>query len=218
MGAIRFGAVLDAKQVDRVARLFGDGRRPGKRLSCDDLRSIGDLIGTRGAIGRIATGLLGPGAKPVRALLLDKSEAANWRLGWHQDRTIAVQERVEVTGFGPWSVKAGQLHVQPPHEITTRMVTLRVHVDGVDHDNAPLSVLPGSHVKGRLDDDAVQAYARKQEALTCLAEAGDIWAYSTAIVHASPEQKRSGRRRVLQIDYSAEELLGGLKWAALLEL
>jgi hypothetical protein len=31
----------------------------------------------------------------------------DWALGWHQDRTIAVMERVEADGLGPWTVKSG---------------------------------------------------------------------------------------------------------------
>jgi hypothetical protein len=215
IGAKRYSAVLNARQIDQIATLFGVGGGPGKRLSGRDLAGVADLIDTHGRIGCIAAELVGRRAKPVRALLLDKSESANWRLSWHQDRTIAVQERVQVSGFGPWSVKSGQLHVQPPHEITARMVTLRVHVDKVDSDNAPLEVLAGSHLLGRLNYRAVRGLASDREALICLAEAGDVWAYSTAIVHASSKQKRPGRRRVLQIDYSADELPAGLEWALL---
>ncbi|MGI4831622.1 MAG: hypothetical protein ACRYFU_26080 [Janthinobacterium lividum] len=51
---------------------------------------------------------------PVRGILFDKIPDANWKVPWHQDVTIAVQERVEAEGFGPWSMKADVLHVQPP--------------------------------------------------------------------------------------------------------
>lgn len=215
VGAFRFPSVLNPEERARIATLFGQGDRPGKRLARNEVKCIADLISADGAIGRIAADLLGIGAKPVRALLLDKSEAANWRLGWHQDRTIAVTQRIDVPDFGPWTVKAGQPHVQPPHEISARMVTLRVHVDDVDRDNAPLEVLPGSHRLGCLDNGAVKKLAAEQEPVICVADAGDVWAYSTGIVHASAEQKLAGRRRVLQIDYSADELPGGLEWAAL---
>ena len=216
VGAVHFSSILRLDQVGRVAALFGSEGLPGQRLSQADLEPVADLIGNESVIGRIAAELLGEGAKPVRALLLDKSERANWRLGWHQDRTIAVQERIEVPGFGPWSMKSGQLHVEPPFGITVRMVTLRVHVDGVDEDNAPLRVLPGSHALGLLKETELWQLASEREPLTCLAENGDVWAYSTPIVHASAEKVRRGRRRVLQLDYCAEELPGGLKWAELI--
>ena len=216
VGALRFPAVLGQEEIERIAALFSETNRPGKRLSRDDLRPVADLIRANGAIGRIAAGVLGGDARPVRALLLNKSGAVNWRLGWHQDRTIAVRERVDVAGFGPWSVKSRQPHVQPPHEITARMITLRVHVDRVDRDNAPLEVLAGSHLLGQLTNEAVELLAERLEPMTCLAEPGDVWAYSTAIVHSSAEQRRGTRRRVLQLDYAPDELPGGLEWVQLL--
>jgi hypothetical protein len=216
IGALRFRSILRPDQVTRAAALFGKEGRPGRRLGHADLASIADLLRNEGPVGGTAALLLGRQSTPVRALLLDKSERANWRLGWHQDRTIAVRERIEVDGFGPWSVKAGQLHVQPPIDVTARMVTLRVHVDPVNQNNAPLQVLPGSHAAGRLLDSELCELASESEPLTCLAESGDVWAYATPIVHASAEQKVPGRRRVLQLDYSADELPGGLAWAELI--
>jgi len=46
----------------------------------------------------------------------------------------------------------------------------------------------------------------------CLAEAGDLWLYSTPIVHASKASKGRSRRRVLQLDYAAFDLPSGLAW------
>ena len=71
----------------------------------------------------------GPATKPVRAVLFDKTEDANWSVAWHQDRTIAVRERREVANYGPWSVKDGATHVEPPFEMMRGMVTLRAHLD-----------------------------------------------------------------------------------------
>jgi hypothetical protein len=45
-----------------------------------------------------------------------------------------------------------------------------------------------------------------------MADAGDIWLYATPILHASASALEPGHRRVLQIDFAAEELPGGLAW------
>ena len=58
--------------------------------------------------------LLGTDARVVRSLLVAKTPAANWKVPGHQDLTIAVRQRVEADGFGPWPVKAGIPHVRPP--------------------------------------------------------------------------------------------------------
>ncbi|MFA5988198.1 MAG: hypothetical protein WC803_01150 [Sphingomonas sp.] len=46
-----------------------------------------------------------------------------------------------------------------------------------------------------------------------LARRGDVWAYATPIVHGSAAAKAPSRRRVLQIDYSPDDLPAPLAWA-----
>ncbi|WP_241127668.1 phytanoyl-CoA dioxygenase family protein [Novosphingobium terrae] len=164
------------------------------------------------SIGAVASRALGAEGKPVRAILFDKSEGTNWSLAWHQDRTICVAERVEVDGFGPWSIKAGLHHVAPPFDLLARMVTLRVHLDDVPASNAPLLIAPGSHRHGRVPVDEVEGVAALCGTVACLASAGDVWACSTPILHASEAASRPARRRVLQVDFSADTLPGGLEW------
>jgi ectoine hydroxylase-related dioxygenase (phytanoyl-CoA dioxygenase family) len=165
-----------------------------------------------GSVGNLAASLLGPGARPVRALLFDKTPERNWALGWHQDRTICVRKRRDTPGFAKWTVKQGLQHVEPPFALLKRMVTLRVHLDEVPTDNAPLLVAPGSHRFGRIAEEAVEEAVWRCGRLACTASAGDVWIYATTILHASERSWRPKRRRVLQVDYSAEELPGGLQW------
>lgn len=165
-----------------------------------------------GLIGSVAASVLGEGSRPVRAILFNKTAETNWSLAWHQDRTICVRHRVEVSGFGPWTVKAGLQHVEPPFDLLTRMVTLRVHLDDVPITNAPLIIAPRSHKLGRVPVDAIEPAVKKCGSYRCLAEAGDIWLYSTPILHASDAATVPAHRRVLQVDFAAEELPHGLKW------
>ncbi len=102
--------------------------------------------------------LLGPSASCVKGILFDKTAAANWRVPWHQDRTIAVRGHVAAPGYGPWSRKAGVLHVQPPVDILERMLTVRLHLDDCGVANGPLRVLAGSHRVGLLGRDAIQRW------------------------------------------------------------
>ena len=44
------------------------------------------------------------------------------------------------------------------------------------------------------------------------AAAGDVWLYSTPILHSSAAASQPTTRRVLQIDYAAEPLPDGLEW------
>ncbi len=149
---------------------------------------------------------------PVRAILFDKSPATNWSLGWHQDRTIVVRERHDMPGFGPWSVKAGMQHVEPPFAVISRMMTLRVHLDDVPADNAPLLIAPASHRLGRVAEADVEGIVRRCGVRVCLAAAGDVWVYATAILHASAAAVGARHRRVLQVDFSEEALPVPLEW------
>jgi ectoine hydroxylase-related dioxygenase (phytanoyl-CoA dioxygenase family) len=103
-------------------------------------------------------------------------------------------------------------HVEPPLELLARMVTLRVHFDDVDAQNAPLLVAPGSHRIGRVKEADIDQVVRRCGTLACLAAAGDVWLYSTPILHASEAARAPRARRVLQVDYAAEDLPNGLEW------
>lgn len=176
------------------------------------VEALDPLLRASGCIGAVASTVLGSSARPVRAILFNKTAETNWRLPWHQDRTICVRERRDAPGFGPWSVKNGMHHVAPPIDLLARMVTLRAHLDDVPADNAPLLIASGSHAYGRIPVDTVDEIVRQCGAMACVAEAGDVWLYSTLILHASEPASAPASRRVLQVDYAAAELAYGLQW------
>lgn len=188
--------------------LAGVAGGPGARLH--DIPDLAAPLAADGLIGQVAAARLGGGAQAVRAILFDKNPGANWALGWHQDRTIAVRERREVPGFGPWTVKQGLVHVAPPFALLAGMLTLRVHIDAVPADNAPLLIAPGSH-RALVPEAAIPALVHACGTVACLAEVGDVWVYATPILHASARAQGS-MRRVLQVDYAAGALPGGLEW------
>ncbi|WP_343526796.1 phytanoyl-CoA dioxygenase family protein [Sphingomonas sp.] len=202
---------LEGEELAELARLFADwpSGRPGQRI--DPARAAA-LAGVR----RLCTAMapfMGERLRPVRAILFDKQDGVNWALGWHQDRTIEVAERRDVEGFGPWTVKQGRVHVAPPVSLLERMVTVRLHLDPVDADNAPLLVAPGSHRLGLIAEDAIAGVVDRLGEAVCLAGAGTIWLYRTLILHASARSSPGRHRRVLQIDLCADDLPGGLHYA-----
>lgn len=201
--ALSMSAALEAALADVPVD------QAGVRLAGNPI--LADLLGDAG-IGALVADLTGRPHRPVRAILFDKAQANNWALGWHQDRTIAVRGRVDTPGFDRWNVKAGMQHVEPPFDLLARMVTLRIHLDPVDADNAPLLIAPGSHRLGRLPESEIADAVRRCGTVACLAERGDVWAYATPVLHASDAARRVRRRRVLQVDYAGEDLPGGLEW------
>lgn len=118
-------------------------------------------------------------------------------------------------GFGPWTIKDGMTHVAPPFPLLAEMVTLRIHLDPVPENNAPLLIVRGSHHRGLIAETAVAGVVEEREIAICLASVGDIWCYATPILHASEASTYTGRRRVLQVDYSTSHLPDGLEWLGL---
>jgi hypothetical protein len=207
-GAQLFPAAFSAAEVAALAdRLSLPRDRPGARLGATD--GLAPLLGPADAI---AAAILGPAARPVGAKLFDKSPARNWALGWHQDRTIPVRERRDVPGFGQWTVKAGIAHCVPPFEILERSLTLRVHLDPAGEANGPLLIAPGSHRLGSVAEPDIPAAIERCGSESCLAGVGDVWAFRTPVLHASERAREPGRRLVLQLLYSSEDLPGGLAW------
>jgi len=158
---------------------------------------------------------VGRGWNCVRAIAFNKTPGTNWSLAWHQDRTIAVARRERVPGFDVWSTKDGLTHVEPPYELLERMVTLRVHLDPVDADNAPLLVARGSHRIGKVDEGRIDEAISQSSILECHARAGDGWLYYPPILHASARSSGAQGRRVIHLDFARDALPKPLTWAGI---
>ncbi|HTH98598.1 MAG TPA: phytanoyl-CoA dioxygenase family protein [Stellaceae bacterium] len=211
-GAERVAGALDAAVLRRIVRALPQlaHHQAGTRLH--GVRRLRPILAATGPVGRIAAERLGSECRPVRAILFDKTPDTNWSLPWHQDQVIAVRSPREVEGFAPWTIKSGLHHVVPPFGLMAGMVTLRIHLDPVPASNAPLLVVPGSHRLGRITTDQADAVAEQYGSVPCMAEAGDVWLYATPILHGSATAEQPSHRRVLQVDYAATALPGGLMW------
>ena len=169
------------------------------------------------ALAALARSLFSADARPaaVRGIAFDKHPGANWAVPWHQDLSIAVAARPapadEPAGFGPWSVKAGVTHVEPPAGLLARMLTVRIHLDDADAGNGALRVRPGSHRAGRLAD--ATAWAGPPEEILEV-RAGDAVLMRPLLLHASSRAQRPTRRRVLHLELAGEPLPPPLQWAA----
>ena len=151
---------------------------------------------------------------PVRAIYFDKSPEANWGVPWHQDLTIATLERVEHPEFGPWSVKDGLPHVQPPAELLEKMLTVRIHLDAADDSNGALRVLAGTHALGRLSAERINELRATHAEHLCAAAAGDALLMRPLLLHASHRSTSDRHRRVLHIEYATLALPAGMEWNA----
>lgn len=209
-----------AAELARAVSAFAGGRRDQgvhARGGVYALRNLFELVPESKmalralAVRDVVRAVLGPEAFCVRGLFLDKTPRANWAVPWHQDATIVVKERAEVTGFGPWTVKAGLQHVAAPPGTLSAMLTLRLHLDGCDESTGAMRVVPGSHQYGRLPEDSIEQFTRYQTA-TCAVPEGGLMAMRPLLLHASSRAAAPGSRRVIQMDFSARGLPAPLEW------
>jgi hypothetical protein len=112
---------LDDETLERLSAHFADDKHALRNLlSMQIVRELAASVTVRALLN----GILGPNCFAVKGIFFNKTQESNWKVAWHQDLTIAVQGRCEIDGFGPWTVKAGITHVQPPAEIMSRILAV----------------------------------------------------------------------------------------------
>lgn len=172
------------------------------------VRELADSRKIRGLVEPV----LGAHCFAVKATLFDKRAEANWKVPFHQDLSIAVQEKMDAEGFGPWSQKMGVPNVQPPVRILERMLALRVHLDDCDESKGPLRVIPGSHLHGRLSDAKITEWKAARPSVCCAVPQGGILIMRPLLLHASSPAINPARRRIIHLEFAGERLPDGLQW------
>jgi hypothetical protein len=213
--------VVDAETISSLLhalatiRLDGASQRAGKAFGIRNLLNVVPVareLAQSSACRRLVEPILGNSARVVRGVYFDKHRDANWKVAWHQDLSIAVRERIDVEGYGPWSIKAGVPHVQPPVAVLENMLTVRLHLDDADETNGALRVLSGTHKHGRLDAHQIEYWKQHDTAVTCTVKSGGAVVMRPLLLHSSTTAATPRHRRVLHFEYAAVDLPRGLKW------
>jgi ectoine hydroxylase-related dioxygenase (phytanoyl-CoA dioxygenase family) len=211
--------VLAAHQCEHIAASL-----PG--LIAAGRGGVRNLIGhptvvkllTHERLGVYLWSLIGRELVAVKATLFDKTVEANWRVQWHQDRAIAVKERLAVAGYGPWSTKAGIVHVEPPAEVLAQMLSIRIHLDACGAENGPMRVIPGSHHSGKLREEQLTSIVGAGSMVELYAPQGAMMLMRPLLVHASSAARSPQHRRVLHIEFAPPEAISPLQWQATVPL
>jgi ectoine hydroxylase-related dioxygenase (phytanoyl-CoA dioxygenase family) len=199
---------LDEGSMNRLHEEFCESQHSERNiLSRPGVRALASLKPVR----QLMESVLGPQCFAVRGIFFNKNRSSNWKVVWHQDLTIAVREREKVTGFGPWTRKAGVWHVQPPVELMSRMLAIRLHLDESGLDNGPLRVIGSSHREGRLSVEEI-AQREKRNCTTCTVPRGGALLMRPLLLHASSSCLVANPRRVIHLEFAACELPEGLEW------
>ncbi|RYE19484.1 MAG: phytanoyl-CoA dioxygenase [Sphingobacteriales bacterium] len=147
----------------------------------------------------------------VKSIYFDKPGNSNWFVAYHQDLTISVTNKIDMPGYGPWTVKQGQFGVQPPIEVLEDNYTVRIHLDDTNEDNGALKVIPASHKKGIYRAETID-WNTEREAI-CNVDAGGIMIMKPLLLHASSRTVNEQNRRVIHVEFSRIELPDGIGWA-----
>ena len=205
-------SVLEPVELEILDRaLPAPGQHDAGLRNLLDLPGIAELAASP-KVRSLVDPLLGPDAFPVRGILFDKTPVANWKVSWHQDLSIAVAQRCDAPGYGPWSEKSGVPHVQPPVGVLERMLAVRIHLDESGSDNGPLRVLPGSHRAGKLRDAEIPSWRSRTAEQVCLVPRGGVLLMRPLLIHASSPARKPIHRRVIHVEYAACRLASGLEW------
>jgi len=175
-----------------------------------DVQAVRELAVSEPVRHLIVT-VLGKECFAVRGILFNKTRDSNWKVVWHQDRTIAVSERKDLAQFGPWSIKAGVPHVQPPASVMSRMLALRLHLDESHTYNGPLRVIPCFHQAGYLSAEEVATWSERPSVICTVPKGGAIL-MRPLLVHASSSCSKPEPRRVIHLEFAATGLPNGLEW------
>jgi ectoine hydroxylase-related dioxygenase (phytanoyl-CoA dioxygenase family) len=207
----RFKVLLDvARCADNAENVTNSSGTYGLRNLTDVVPEVAELVRLP-AIAQPVTKILGAAAFMTRATLFDKTPGANWGVFWHQDLSIAVETKHQVSGFGAWTRKAGVACVQPPVELMTRVLAVRLHLDDCTATNGALKVLPGTH-RGRMSATEIDAQQQRMASVTCEVPPGGLLLMKPLLLHASSSMDEPRSRRVIHFEFANFELPLPLQW------
>jgi ectoine hydroxylase-related dioxygenase (phytanoyl-CoA dioxygenase family) len=152
----------------------------------------------------------------VKSIYFDKPEQSNWFVSYHQDLTISVDRKVELSNYIKWTVKQDQFSVQPPLDVLKQIYTVRIHLDDTDENNGALKVIPGSHLKGIYRPEDID-WVNETEHI-CEVLKGGVMIMKPLLLHSSSRTTNNSKRRVIHIEFCNQELNEELKWVERMNL
>lgn len=220
-GYLIINDIFTASEVELIVAMIerantsGDAFRKTKDLFAIRrvLQEIPDIIPYlfKEQFKKIITVYCNQGCFITKSIYFDKPAHSNWFVAYHQDLTISVDKKMNIPGFGPWTVKQDQFAVQPPVAILQRSLTFRIHLDDTDETNGALKVIPGSHRKGIYRPETIDWQKEREE--ICRVKKGGVMLMSPLLLHASARSTDAKRRRVIHIECNDIILPEGLNWS-----
>lgn len=189
-----------------IARLRSDLKTQSHRIPVSKIDPV-----VQEKINSNLTNIL-PNPFPVRALLFSKSKEQSWSSGWHQDRIIAVRDKIDVSGFKNWTRKDNVWHCEPPVSILERMIFVQIYLDDVLETSGPMQIAIASHKQGKLTGVETSKVANASDLEICTARAGDILICKALLVHRSRSMEVRRPRNIIRMDFANFKLPLPLGW------
>lgn len=220
-GFLVLDSVFLSEEIDRIIAAISnaDVGNPNFRKSKDlfairrftqEIFGIKELIFTD-SFKSVIRNFIGENFFLVKSIYFDKPPASNWFVACHQDLTISVDKKTDITGYGPWTVKQGQFAVQPPLNILESIYTLRIHLDDTDENNGALRIIPGSHLHGIRRVETMDR--EKETEIICPVPKGGVMIMRPLLFHSSGRTTTNNQRRVIHLEFSNSELTPELSWS-----
>ena len=181
--------------ISEVSASVQTMKKHGVRNAEKKFSSISNVINSSGIVEE-ARKILGKDPQVVRVIFFDKTPEKNWLVSWHQDKTVALNQKLDLEGWERWTLKDGTHHVQPPVEVLDQMITIRLHLDPANEENGCLKVIPGSHKHGILKQKQIDKIVSEEDHVLCVAGVGDAVIMRPHILHASSKAVVPDHRRI----------------------
>ncbi len=146
----------------------------------------------------------------TKGIYFNKPSVSNWFVAYHQDLSISVKDKYEAVGYFNWTHKKGQYGVQPPVNILEDTLTIRIHLDDTTAANGALRVIPKSHSKGIIRNDALDSIQENE--IICEVPKGGIMLMKPLTLHASNRTTNGKERRVIHLEFCPHLLQSPLEW------
>jgi len=143
---------------------------------------------------------------PLRAVGFNKSKEMNWSLPWHQDRIIAMAEKISHPDYKNWSRKSGIWHCEPKPAILGQMAFAYIAFDNIDDGMGGLEMAEGTHKFGSIPEGEIETQLKTAVKIRPDMKIGEVILVSALTLHRSAPMTTIGKRRSLRLDFARPAL------------
>jgi len=186
---------FSAAELDKLSKL-GPHIGRGQRLT--DMQALAKALpeGFRDCIAD-----LGFQTRPNRAIGFVKSKDSNWSLPWHQDRVIAMPEKIDDPQYSNWTRKSGIWHCEPSAKLLRHMAFAYIAFDSVGTGQGGLEIAEGTHRFEKIDAKNIASHIHGSNIARPNLERGEVLLISALTLHRSAVLSEHKERRALRLDF-----------------